>query len=256
MPETCSRSRAGGRDAAGWYRAALDALAPLEGPAPERWHALLNLHIVTRSGGDVEGSASLLDEAERAAAEVDAHGAAPFIANARGQLAMARGEFNAAERHLRAALDAETGPRAHATFGLNLAETLLAQGRALDAAEHAREAEREAIRAGLSAKLPEVYRMLGRIASWEGNPDAFVFFERALELVREHALPTLEEALTLQAYAEVEARRGEAEAADQLRKDAAERFRLLGIDHMRHAWADVYGPGAHEAVPSGEEEAS
>lgn len=237
-------------EAARWYRTALDTVESSGGPVPERWHALLNLHIVTRSAGAVENSVELLDEAERAAAEVDPEGSAPFIQNARGQLEMARGKFGPAERYLRAALEADTNPRAHATFRLNLAEALLAQGRELDAAEHAREAEREAIRAGLVSKLPEVYRLLGRIASAEGNPDAFVFFERALELVRERALPALEEALTLQAYAEAEALRDDVETAEQLRRDAAERFQTLGMTHMRQAWADVYGPNSDEIRPS------
>jgi len=237
-------------EAAEWYGTALHAVEAFDGPAPERWHALLNLHIVTRTAGRVEESLELLEEAERAAAEVDPERAAPFIRNARGQLEMARGAFGAAERHLRAALEADTNPRAHATFRINLAEALLAQGRGLDAAEHGREAEREAIRAGLVSKLPEVYRLLGRIASAEGSSDAFVFFERALALVRERTLPALEEALTLQAYAEAEALRNDIEMAGQLRRDAAERFRALGMTHMRHAWADVYGPTSDKIRPS------
>ena len=74
-----------------------------------------------------------------------------------------------------------------------------------------------------------------------GNPDAFVLFERALELGRERDLPDLEEALTLQAYAAAERSRGEHEAADQLMERARELYRRLGIEHVRHPWTDVYG---------------
>ena len=229
-------------EAAEWYHSALDALEGLREPAPEQWHAFLNLHIVTRSRGAIEESLQWLERAEAAAAEMDAHAAAPFLDNARGQLAMARGAFADAERHLKDALRGATGARVRVGFRLNLSETLLARGRALDAAEQAREAEREAIRAALVPKLPEAYRLLGRIASAADNADAFVLFERALDIIRDRSLPVLEEALTLQAYAECEARRGETDAARQLHEDAVERFHALGMVHMRQPWADVYAP--------------
>jgi len=229
-------------ESAEWYRKALAALEGLDGRAPERWHALLNLHIVTRSRGAIEESRPLLDQAEAAAAELDPDGAAPFLENARAQLAMASGAFADAERHFRKALAGASGARLRVSFRLNLAETLLAQGRILDAAEQAREAERDAIRAGMVPKLPEAYRILGRISSAADNADAFVFFERALEIIRERSLPVLEEATTLQAYAECEARRGETEAARQLHDDARTRFQSLGMAHMRQQWVDVYAP--------------
>ena len=239
-------------EAAEWYQKALDALGGAREPAVERWHALLNLHIVTRSRGAIEESVRWLEQAETAASQVDPEGAAPYLDNARGQLAMARGAFDDAEKHLKSALSGAANARLRVSFRLNLAETLLAQRRALDAAEQAREAEREAVRARLVPKLPEVYRLLGRIASAEGNTDAFVFFERALDIIRDRALPVLEEALTLQAYAECEARRGEAETARQLQQEAVERFRALEIAHMRQPWADVYAPRAEASTQDGD----
>jgi len=132
----------------------------------------------------------------------------------------------------------------------NLAESFLARGYVLEAATSAREAEREAIRSRAFARLPEVYRLLGRIRAADEDPDAFVFFERALELVRDRGLPALEEALTLQAYAESEAQRGEAEVAEELRQLAQERFAALGITGERQRWADVFGPPTdNEAQP-------
>jgi hypothetical protein len=98
----------------------------------------------------------------------------------------------------------------------------------------------------LVPKLPEVYRLIGRIASMDGNSDAFVLFERALDIIRERALPALEEALTLQAYSESEARKGDLDSAQDLRERARAKYEALDIDHMRHPWADVYGP-----APSG-----
>jgi tetratricopeptide (TPR) repeat protein len=227
-------------EAADWYRIALNELAALEAVVPERWHALLNLHIVARSRGDLEESVGYLDAAEREANALEPDMSRPFLMNARGQLAMSAGAFTEAETHFRTALRAAAGPRARITIGINLAEALLAQGRTLDAAQTARESELEAIRAGFTPKLPEVYRLLGRIAASDGNPDAFVFFERAIEIIDDRKLPALEKAQTLQAYAECETRVGDRTVARQLLGAAKEVFDSLGVTHMRQAWADVF----------------
>jgi tetratricopeptide (TPR) repeat protein len=239
------------QDAETWYRRSLEALRPTEGSSPERWHAFLNLHIVTRSRGAIEDSLRWLAQAEEVANLLDPVGAAPFLENARGQLAMARGSFDEAEAHFSTAIASAPSARVRVGVRLNLAETLLAQKRPLDAVEQAREAEREALRVSLAPKLPEVYRMLGRIASAQGNDDAFVFFERALDIIRERALPVLEEALTLQAYAACEASRGEEDAARQLHHRARELFETLGSTHMRQPWADVYAPPLGDSTHDG-----
>jgi len=238
-------------EAEGWYRKALEALSGLGEHAPERWHAILTLHIVARSRGDVEGSVPLLDEAEEAAAAADDEKAAvPFIENARGQLLMARGAYQAAEWAFSAAVAAATDARTKIGVQLNLAESYLAQGRTLDAAEQAREAEREAIRGMVVPKLPEVYRLLGRIASAEGDPDAFVLFERALEIVRDRRLPALEEALSLESYAEAEDAKGNAETAEELRRRAKTLFSAKGKTVKRERWADVFGPARDNDLPA------
>jgi tetratricopeptide (TPR) repeat protein len=209
---------------------------------PETWHAQLNIHIVLRSAGSLDESLVWLQTASDSAEKLGDETAAQFLENAWGQLRMASGAFSEAESHLRAGLSAAMDARARVTIRLNLAEALLAQDRTLEATEEAREAEREAIASGIVPKLPEVYRVLGRIVSAEDNPDAFVFFERALDIVRERRLPALEEALTLQAYAESEARRGEEDSARELRERMTQQYRALGMSNMRHSWADLYGP--------------
>ena len=224
-----------------WYRRALDLLGDGAEFAPERWQAMVNLHIVLRSSDALETSMPWLEAAEAEAARQGDRSATPFMENARGQLHLWAHEFAQAEARFRRGLDATAHPAARVTIRLNLAEALLAQGRLLDAAEEVREAERETLAGSVLPKLPEVYRLLGRIASAAGNPDAFVLFERALELGREWDLPALEEGLTLQAYAEAERARGEQETAGALMEQARERYRSLGIEHVRHAWTDVYG---------------
>ena len=222
-----------------WYHRALAELGRLE-VVPELWHALLNIHVVHRSRGQIEESVPWLRRAEGVAEALADESARPFLANAWGQLSMARGDFDAAVAALREGLGEDLTPRASVTIRLNLAEALLALGRTLDATEEAREAEREALRASLTSLLPEVYRLLGRIASARGNPSSFVLFERALDLVRDRSLPALEEALTLQAYADAQAELGEVEDAERLAERAAELYESLGIPGRRAAWAHAF----------------
>lgn len=225
-----------------WYRRALVILDAAEQSSVERWHALLNLHVSLRWRGAIAESIPPLEEAEAEAVRLGDAAAPPFLLNARGQLCMATQAFADAVSRLGEALSVARGARAIVTIRLNLAEALLAHGRPVDASEQARLAEREALIAGLPRKLPEVYRLLGRIASEARDPDAFVLFERALDLIGEHNLPELERALTLQAYAESEARLGSQETAGELGELADQLYESLGIDHRRQEWADVCAP--------------
>ena len=242
----------GWEDAEAWYRRALDVLEVDGTDGPETWQAQLNIHIVLRSAGSFDESFVWLQKASDSAVKLGDETAAQFLENAWGQFHMASGAFSEAEDHFRAGLSAATDARARVTIRLNLAEVLLAQDHTLEATEEAREAEREALASGIVPKLPEVYRMLGRIVSAEDNPAAFVFFERALAIVRERHLPDLEEALILQAYAESEARRGEEDSARELQERMTERYRALGMSNIRHSWADIFGPGpdSTETKPS------
>ena len=228
------------REAERWYRTALELVESAREPTPELWHALLNLHVVTRSLGEVEESVHWLRAAEEAAGDLQDPWAPALIHNAWGQLHMARGSFDQASRRFRDALSAPAGAWARVNFRLNLGEALLAEGHTLDAAEEVREGEREAIGAGVVSKLPEVYRLLGRIASARSNADAIVLFERALAIVRERRLPPIEEAITLQAYAR-ELRATEPERAEALRERAVGLYRELGIAGMRDPWAETFG---------------
>lgn len=239
-----------------WYRRALERLDEHHGPAPERWHAALNLHIVLRSCGDLDAARPWLEEAERAADIAEDATAVPFLGTARGQFLMAEGDVLGADESFRRALGEADDARTRAAIRLNLAESLLAQGRILEAGEEARNAEREALTAGVVSRLPEVYRLLGRIAARNENPNAFVLFERALELVRERDLPPFEAAVTLQAYAEAERGRGEDRRARALLDRAKRIFRELGIRHVRRRWVDLFGPAADGAFGGGAEDGS
>ena len=226
-----------------WYRTAIEKIDSFEGDATpsEAWHAWLNLHVIMRSRGQLEQSEDPLVRAEEIAGAIGDDGAGVFMENARGQLCMARGETDAAIEHYGWAIAMAQGARASVTVRLNLAEAFLAVGRTLDAASEARRAEREAIMARIPQKLPEVYRLLGRVAVEGRDADAFVLFERALEIVEARRLPPLERAITLQAYAEAERRVGDPSAATRLREMADSIYQELGIEHRRSEFSDHYG---------------
>jgi tetratricopeptide (TPR) repeat protein len=230
-----------------WYGRALDVMKDDGEPRAERMHALFNLHVVRRTRGGLDDCVAPLEQAEQLARQLEDDSARPFLENARGQLCMARGDLEGAGDRYRTALSLASGARVTATIRLNLAEALLAGGRTLDAAEEARRAEREAISGRVIDRLPEVYRLLGRIAAGEGNPDAFVLFERSLELVGRTGVPLVERARTLQAYAEAEEAVGDRDRAVRLRSEAAEAYETLGIHHPRSPWVDRHGP-----APEGE----
>lgn len=216
--------------------------SPPSVPAPERLHAVFNLHVVALGQGRLDESLGFLEEAGVLADRLDADGARPFLENSRGQLAMAARHFDEAEIHFRQALAAARDPRQRIIIGCNLAEACLARDRLLDAAGAAREAEREALTAGLIERMPEVCRILGRIAAARGSPDAFLLFERALQVISEAGLSGLEEARTLQAYAEAEALSGNGDTAHELRQRAQDRYAAAGIEHPRDRWVDVHAP--------------
>jgi tetratricopeptide (TPR) repeat protein len=224
-----------------WYRWAVHTMEQNDYSGPERWQAHLNEHIVRRSMGDLVVARETLEHAELAASGYE--GADVFIENAWGQWHLAAGDLEAAEFHLRSALALGAGGRAQVTVRLNLAETLLAAGRSLEAAEEVRFSEYEAIVARAPAQLPEVYRLLGRISMERGEGDAFVLFEKALSLVAEQGLPEIERARTLQVYADAEDRSGDPVRADELRTEASRIYRELGIGE-RSRWVD-----RHEAAP-------
>jgi tetratricopeptide (TPR) repeat protein len=226
--------------AEGRYEQARAALETVRPPTPAHWHVLLNLHIVSRSRGDVEGSVDWLDRASEVARSLPDPASVPLLENARGQLEMARESPERGERHFVVALQAAESLWARSTIRLNLAESHLARDRLLDAVEHARDAERDAILGSLTAKLPEVYRMLARIAAANRNPDGFVLFERSLALSGHTPALTFERAQTLQAYAMAEQTLGHPESASDLWIRAIDAYRSLGIAGVRRTWADCF----------------
>ncbi len=217
-------------EAEGWYREALALLPPRIGdamPAPERWQLHQNLGITARKQGHFEEARVHLEVArEMVEALGDPEGKVD-VENGYGMLRLAEGNPKAAALHFRNALAGARSPLAQVVVGVNLGEALLAAGRALDAGEVARNAEARALAAGVVGKLPEVYRLLAKVAEARGEGDAFVLLERALTLVRNHGLPPYEEALTLEAYGKLRTRSGEEQVGREALERAMEIYRTL-----------------------------
>jgi tetratricopeptide (TPR) repeat protein len=214
-----------------WYHRALGLLEAAEPDGDTatvdglRWRLFQNLGITSRELGALDDSATWYERAESESDGLDDVAARIEVQNGIGQLELARGDVRSAEVRFRRALVVLGEHRAGAdpvrvAVSVNLGAALLRQGRSLEAGDVARAAEAEALRGGFLGRLPEVYRLLARVAHVRGAADAFVFLDRALELVRTRGLPALEEASTLEAYAELRSATGETAVADEAREQA------------------------------------
>jgi len=200
--------------------------------APESWHLELNRSIVAREEDRLLEAEEHWKRAKELATglsdrEMDGPTRA-ILSNARGQILHARGLDEEAEVAFKHALDAARHPDARVTIAVNLAEVLLERGRALEAGEVARDAEELALGARVIPRLPEVYRILGRVAAARGHADAFVLFERALDVIRGQRLPDVERARTLEAYGRYDKDRGEVQTGRARLREAAQILGRLG----------------------------
>ncbi|NIP60255.1 MAG: hypothetical protein GWM92_18055 [Gemmatimonadetes bacterium] len=235
-----------------WYGRARELADGDRSLRRERWQILQNLAIVHRRRGELGAAREALETAENEARDLDDPDAVVEVGNGWGQLLLADGNARGAELYFRRALEAARSPRARVTVAVNLGEALLAQGRALEAGEAAREAEAEALARGVTGKLPEVYRLLAAVARKRGEGEAFVLLERALRLIEDHDLPAFEEGLTLEAYGGLRLERGDREAGISALERAARIYVDLGMDERgaevgRRAEEARSGPGADDS---------
>jgi tetratricopeptide (TPR) repeat protein len=222
-------------EAEAWYRRAMIVMEKSGYSGPQSWHTCLNLSIVRRRKGELDSSDEWLRRAERAHLQHPEEEGPALLANARGQLLMARGEPELAEGHFRTAVEAAAAPEARVVTRVNLGECLLALGRVLEAGEEGRRAEHEALVRSVFSRLPEVYRLLGRVAGARNIEDGFVFFEKAMDVVRERSLPRFELAQSLEAYGEFELERGLLEPGVERLQAAASIYEELGSHALTEA---------------------
>lgn len=220
-------------DADRWYHRAMEVLESEPGGVPSdeaaglRWRLFQNLGITARERGAMAESAAWYGRAESESAGLGDPAAMIEVQNGIGQLDLARGEPRRAEVRFRRALSSldelTVVPDAvRVAIRVNLGEALLRQGRTLEAGDAARGAEAEALRGRFFGRLPETYRLLARVVRARGEIDAFVFLDRAIDLIRAHGLPPYEEALTLRLYADLRADEGEEELAKGARERASQ----------------------------------
>ncbi len=213
-----------------WYHRALERLGETGEPRRERWQLLQNLAIVERKTGDLEGARRLLERARQDGDGLGDPDAAVEVENGFGLLLLAVGDPRGAELHFAEALRSARTATARVTIGVNLGEALMEQGRSLEAGERARQAEAQALAASVTGKLPEVYRLLAKVARERAEGEAFVFLEQALDLIRERGLPSYEEALTHEAYGDLRLAEGDVSRGLPQLREAAEIFDRIGMD--------------------------
>lgn len=194
---------------------------------PEFIHLCTGLSVVERRLGDLAASEAWLARAEAERERVRDETAA-YLDHARAKLHLARRELADAEAVFERALLRPLDPAARVVVLVNLAEAQLEGGRLREGEETARRAEAEAIAHGALSHLPHAYLLLGEIARRRRDPDGFLFFEQALDLVRERALPESEHAAVQRGYGLFEGAFGHREPAAARLRIAMEIYRSLG----------------------------
>jgi tetratricopeptide (TPR) repeat protein len=194
-----------------WYHCGVERCPALP-PRAEYVHLCLGLSVVERRLGALDAAAEWLARGEKTARALGG-GLMPYLDHAWGRLHLARGEAAEAEAAFGRALGRELDPVMRVAVLVGLSEPLLLQGRTREALAAARDAEALAIHSRAVLRLPDVYRALGAASAARGDPEAYLFYEQALEVCREHRLPAWEVAATQQHYGGLEARRGDREAA-------------------------------------------
>lgn len=195
---------------------------------PEFVHLCNGLSVVERRMGNLEASGEWLERGEAELPRISDQSAAAYLEHGRAKLHLAAGEPAAAEAVFRSTLERPLSSPERVAVLINLAEALLEAGRTSEAEAAVRDAERDALARGDLTPLPHVYTVLGRIAGIRRDADGFVFFEQALEVIRERSLPELDHATVQHEYGKFEAELGHDESAAARLRIAADTFRALG----------------------------
>ena len=178
-----------------WWEAGLEMAAGLNAPELD-WPLYANLSVLTMLEGNLAEAERLLGRAREHIEAGGVPGGHLYWLNNRGLLLLEHGDVAAAEAVFREALPESEG-RWELTLRVNLGESLLRQGRLLEAEDEARRAEEIAIVQRLITDLVDVYSLLGSIARERCDDEGFVFYEQALRVCHERALPRKTEAAIL-----------------------------------------------------------
>jgi tetratricopeptide (TPR) repeat protein len=181
-----------------WWEQGLTLAEGMDGAAVE-WPLYINLSALLMTEGDLAESERLLDLARERMEQSGAPDARMYLLNNRGLLLLEHGDPAAADAVFREGL-AEAEGHWELTMRCNLGEALRAQGRLLEAEDAARGAEEVAIVHRMVPDLVDVYNLLGSIARDRCDQEGFVFYEQALRVCHERAMPRKTEAAILNGY--------------------------------------------------------
>ena len=221
-----------------WWERGLEMAAGLDQPHLE-WPLYINLSVLSMLEGDLAEAERLLGRARERMERTGAPGARMFWLNNRGLLLLENGDPAAAEAVFREAL-AEAEGHWELTMRVNLGESLLRQDRLLEAADEARRAEEVAVLHRLVPDLIDVYNLLGSIARERCDEEGFVFYEQALRVCHERALPRKTEAAILHGYGQLHCACGRPEEGRGYLGAARDVYRALGFaPELARVEADV-----------------
>lgn len=209
-----------------WYEEGMEHVR--DRASPEFLHLCNALSVVERRTGRYEESERWLRLGESAASDASAGAPLAYLWHGRARLHLAKGEPELAEALLRRMVGEVEEPIARIAGLINLAEPLLLLRRADEALECLREAEDLALRYRAHAQLAYAYEQMGRVAAAREDPEGFVFFEQALELVRRHRLPPMQKAEIQHAYGLYRKALGAADEALARLRLARKGYRAVG----------------------------
>ena len=221
-----------------WWERGLEMAAGLDQPALE-WPLYVNLSVLSMFEGDLAEAERLLGRGRERMERTGAPGSRLYWLNNRGLLQLEHGAATEAEAVFREALDEAEG-RWELTIRVNLGDSLLRQGRLLEAADEARRAEEVAVVHRLVPDLVDVYNLLGSIARERADEEGFVFYEQALRVCHERGLPRKTEAAILHGYGQLHCACGRPEEGRGYLEAARDVYRALGFGpELARVEADV-----------------
>jgi tetratricopeptide (TPR) repeat protein len=211
-----------------WWERGL-AIARTLDDAGLEWPFYANLSVLAVHAGELDRAEALLARARERMGPGGEGGAMLYWLNNRGLLQLEQGDPAAAEATFREALELAGGPFWEMTMRVNLGEALVPQGRLFEALDEARRAEEIGIVNRLIADLVDVYLLLGAVARSRCDEEGFVFYEQALSVVHERALPRKEEARVLHGYGLLHGACGRPAEARAYLEAARDVYQVLGF---------------------------
>ncbi|CAA9365914.1 MAG: hypothetical protein AVDCRST_MAG68-4842 [uncultured Gemmatimonadetes bacterium] len=215
-------------EARSWYERGLEIARRLDDPALE-WPFYTNLSVLAMLEGRLPLAERLLERARQRIEATGAEDPLVFWLNNRGLLLLEGGDAASAEAVFRDALARRPEAGWEVILRVNLGNALVPQGRLLEAQDEARRAEEIAILNRFVSDLVDVYLLLGSVARAQRDEEGFVFYEQALRVCRERAMPRKSEAGILHDYGLLHARCARPAEARAYLEAAAEIYRALGL---------------------------